>query len=425
MKKFLTFVLVLAMVMSVSGVAMAAGNVAEFNGTEYATLQAAIDAAEAVGGTITLRNDCAENVTVEQKENVQLTIDGNGKTMTGTITVDGKSKRYDTAGVTIENVKFNASSISDACIRLGDGTDATRYTNNVTVKDCSFTDTDKTAAAIKQYTGGCLNLTVTGCTATGMHSLMQLKNVEKGLTIENCSVTGGKNGISLGCSEEGVTITGCRINVDGYGIRIGASGSPYNSDITIRGTEITAKQPVVAREKDDAGKLDLDVNDENNKFESTVEDNYPIVVTSGDDGTDAKASGFEVPNEEGINIKGAKKDIPGGYIMAYEPPTPESKPSSGSGIDVEYEGGNSFSTSKTAVPTSVEIDGVEVPFTGDGKFFTVGCIDPSAEWVTVRWNSTSVTTNFTPDGLDECSAVAIPKTGDMPFFAAVAAFFGF
>ena len=83
-----------------------------------------------------------------------------------------------------------------------------------------------------------------------------------------------------------------------------------------------------------------------------------------------------------------------------------------SGISISYNGGNSFSTSKSDVPTSVEIDGVPVPFTGNGSNFTVGCIEPNAKWITVKWNSTSITTNFTPDGLAECTTVAIPKTGD-------------
>ena len=114
-----------------------------------------------------------------------------------------------------------------------------------------------------------------------------------------------------------------------------------------------------------------------------------------------------------------------------EDPAPSQSPeinpttSSGNGISVKYNGGNSFSTSNPSVPTGVEIDGVPVTFNGTGSNFTVGCISSDAKWVTVRWNSTSVTTNFTPDGLVECTTVSIPKTGDMSFWAAVAAFFGF
>ena len=126
-----------------------------------------------------------------------------------------------------------------------------------------------------------------------------------------------------------------------------------------------------------------------------------------------------------IKTEDANKIIASQNAPAPKPTVkPTEKPAS-SGIKVEYEGGNSFSTSKSAVPTSVEIDGVPVSFIGDGKYFTVGCIDPDAQWVTVRWNSTSVTTNFTPDVTVACPSLGIPKTGDMPVWAAIAAFFGF
>ena len=108
-----------------------------------------------------------------------------------------------------------------------------------------------------------------------------------------------------------------------------------------------------------------------------------------------------------------------------KPENSGSSSGSGSGIKLTYNGGNSFSTSKSDVPTSVEIDGVPVSFNGNGSSFTVGCIDPNAKWVTVKWNSTSVTTNFTPDGNVVCTEVIIPKTGDVSFWTAITQFFGF
>ncbi|MGN0792222.1 MAG: hypothetical protein ACI4NL_05210 [Christensenellales bacterium] len=42
-----------------------------------------------------------------------------------------------------------------------------------------------------------------------------------------------------------------------------------------------------------------------------------------------------------------------------------------------------------------------------------------------KWNSTTVTVNFTLDANVVCTEVVIPKTGDMPLWAAIAAFFGF
>lgn len=92
-------------------------------------------------------------------------------------------------------------------------------------------------------------------------------------------------------------------------------------------------------------------------------------------------------------------------------------PGTSSGIDLWYNGGNSFGSSKSAVPTSVEIEGVPVSFNGNGREFTVGCISPNAKWVTVRWNSTSVTTNFTPDANAACAEITLPKTGDVSVMA--------
>ena len=113
------------------------------------------------------------------------------------------------------------------------------------------------------------------------------------------------------------------------------------------------------------------------------------------------------------------------FLLRYEPSVDSGNSSSGSGISIAYNGGNSFSTSNSAVPTSVEIDGIPVSFTGDGRSFTVNSIPAGAKWITVRWNSTSITTNFDPDGNVVSAGIEIPKTGDKPIWTAVAAFFGF
>ena len=101
-----------------------------------------------------------------------------------------------------------------------------------------------------------------------------------------------------------------------------------------------------------------------------------------------------------------------------------SSSSGGSGISITYNGGNSFSTSNSAVPTSVEIDGIPVSFTGDGRSFTVSGIPAGAKWITVRWNSTSITTNFAPDGNVVSAGIEIPKTGDISLLMPVLALIG-
>ena len=204
----------------------------------YLTLQEAIDAA-VNGDVITFVNDVNEDVTVAQAPDVKITIDGADKKMYGTITVDGKSARYATAGLHIKNVKFDATvGISaDACINLGvSGNNNTRYTNNVTVENCTFTDDDYSTVAVKSYTGGDWNLQIINCTAEGMHSLAQLANVEQGLVISG-NTANTKNGINLNQTATG-TIEKNTINVKGYAVRAGVNNK-IGGNITLTENTLT------------------------------------------------------------------------------------------------------------------------------------------------------------------------------------------
>ena len=193
--------------------------------TTLADLQKAVD--NATGETvITLGGDIQGNLVVIQKADVKITIEGRGFNYKGMITVDGKSATYTTAALTIKDLNFNADSISgDACIRLGDGTNATRYTCNVTVSGCTFDV--KGAVGVKSYTGGDKNLTIVDSTITEAgHSLVQAKGID-GVTVENCKVY-SKNGLNFNNSDN-VVISGCEVDVKGYAVRFGESkgGSGY------------------------------------------------------------------------------------------------------------------------------------------------------------------------------------------------------
>ena len=256
-------------------------SVAKIGNKVYTSLQAAVDAAQN-GDTVTLLADSAESITVTQKADVKFTIDGSSKTMTGSITVDGKSATITSAGLTIKDVNFSGAVSTDAYINLGvEGNNNTRYVCNLTVEGCSFNGNEN-VVAIKSYTGGDKNLTVKNCTATGVHSLIQVKNVE-GLTVTGGSVTGGKNGISVGNSSA-VVIDGTKIEATDYGVR--ADGN-IASDLTVKNAEITANDPIVVRKATAAGyKLDLSGND----LTANNESGYHVTFTTGDDGT------YDAPN---------------------------------------------------------------------------------------------------------------------------------
>ncbi len=224
------------------------GLTAKIGNAFYATLQDAVDNAKDDETVTLIADNCKEDVTVTQAPDYAITIDGAEKTFKGTITVDGKSTRYETTALTIKNVNFDATEgiTYDACIRLGNGTNATRYTNKVTVESCTFTDNDYSSVAVKSYTGGDWNLVVKDCEANGMHSLAQLANVEKGLVISG-NTANTKNGINLNQTAVG-TIEGNIINVKGYAVRAGVDGS-NGGNITLNEntlkTDNTEGDPVI------------------------------------------------------------------------------------------------------------------------------------------------------------------------------------
>ena len=169
-------------------------------------------------------NDIEGDVTLVQNPDVKVTVNGRGHNFAGCIVVDGKSKTYTTAGMTIKNVNFVADAISaDACVRLGDGTNATRYVCNLTVDNCTFDVPG--AVAVKSYTGGDKNLVVTNCVATAnAHSLVQAKGID-GIFVQKCTVN-SKNGLNFNNSTN-VTIDNCNVDVRGYAARFG-EGSKAN-----------------------------------------------------------------------------------------------------------------------------------------------------------------------------------------------------
>ena len=214
---------------------------AKIGDTQYRYLTDAIKNVKN-GETITLVGTYKGDITITQAPDMAFTIDGAKNTFEGTITVDGKSAAYATAGLTIKNVNFLADGITkDACINLG-GNNAIRYTSNVTVEGCTFKGTNKDKVGIKSYTGGDKKLTIAECTATGMHSLAQVKNVT-GVDVRNCTVENSKNGIAFGQSTN-VAVSGGIIATEGYGIRVDATQA---TTTTVTDVKIDANIPVIAR----------------------------------------------------------------------------------------------------------------------------------------------------------------------------------
>ena len=196
-------------------------------------LQTALD--NATNGTeIILSADITGNLTLSQKSDTNITINGAGNDFSGVLLVDGKSATITTAGVTIKNVNFVADALpagNDACIQLGkSGNNNTRYTCNVTVENCTFDVPG--AVGVKSYTGGDKNLKIINCTATDKaHSLVQAKGID-GILVENCIVN-SKNCMNFNNSDN-VTVIGCTADTQGYCVRFGESSGGVGAAETYR-----------------------------------------------------------------------------------------------------------------------------------------------------------------------------------------------
>jgi len=220
---------------------------------------------------VTLIEDIEGDVTVVQNPGVKISIDGQKHNYNGLILVNGQSGTYITAALSIKNVNFNAGSISsDACIRLGDGTNDTRYTCNVAVEGCTFDVPG--AVGVKSYTGGDKNLTVTGCTATEKtHSMIQAKGID-GILVENCFVY-SKNGLNFNNSTN-VTVNYCTTDVKGYAVRFGESSGGagtaetyFIKNSTLKAACNDGDAVVVLRGTADYSTLNI----ENTKLEGTIQ----------------------------------------------------------------------------------------------------------------------------------------------------------
>ena len=240
-----------------------------------AELQAALDAASGET-TLKLGADIIGDVTVVQKQGVKIIVDGNNQKYNGVIKVHSNSNYYADAALTIKNVNFETSAASVNVIEaLENGSE--RYSSNLTVENCTFTATGEavnTSVAVQvKATRG---VTVTGCTATDMHSLVQAQSCDTGdVKVINCTVN-GKNGVAFK-QVKSATVEGTEITAFAYGIRF--DGNIDNYGIVVKNNTVEANQPLIVRKM--TGKNNTIALEGTNTLTTDAE--YQIVITNGSD----------------------------------------------------------------------------------------------------------------------------------------------
>ena len=188
--------------------------------------------------TIQFAQDIAGDFTYEQNENETVVIDGNGKTMNGTINVRARADRA--IPVVIKNINFQTSDAERSFIL---SSETNRYPH-ITVSGCTFEGPGAESGVVPVTIKSAQSFVMENCTATKVHSLIQ-NTSGWNITIRNCEVTESGRGIALG-TVQGATIENVKIDALGtkYGIRMDAG---YNNNATIKDCEISAFIPVVVR----------------------------------------------------------------------------------------------------------------------------------------------------------------------------------
>ena len=239
MKKF--FGLILALILALSLTTMAWGATAA-NATE---LQNAINGAAAGDNTITLTADITGDVTITQKEGVNITIDGAGKYFDGTIYINGNGRHTGAETLTIKNIKFKTATdryFIDSNLTTSEG----RYAHNVTIDNCSFEATTVPNVVVGMRFRQAYNIEVTNCTATNLF-LVAWTTSNGPLYVENLTATGCIEGGISSANTSPVTVKNSTIKTtgtNGYGLRPDGDGA-YT--LNVEDSTIEAYIPIVVR----------------------------------------------------------------------------------------------------------------------------------------------------------------------------------
>ena len=224
--------------------------------TSAPELQAALDAA--TGDTlIIMAADINGDVTVSQKDGVNIVLDGKNYKYDGTIYIDGNSRNTGAETLTIQNVNFETSYAGELLdfISANDASGENRYAHNVTIEDCTFTN-NGTGTVVPARFRQAYNITIKNCTVEGTFSPLWTTGVN-GLIIDNLTANCADEGMTIGASDD-VLIENCTITVPGensFGIRTDATA---NYELTVNNCTLNVAKAIVIRGSADTYKVMVD-----------------------------------------------------------------------------------------------------------------------------------------------------------------------
>ena len=259
-------------------------------------LQSALD--EVVEGESTiiyLTEDIQGDIVISEKEvdgkEADVIIDGAGHTFSGQMKINGHSEQGNSSLI-IRNINF-VTSVKDHYFIYADKDNATRYANNVTVQNCTFTaiaGSDAVHTAVGVHVTQAFGITIDGCVATRLHSLLQAQSIDSWIKVENSQILETKGGVAFGntkqASVKNLTIES---NISGeYGIRVDGTDARECS-LTIENIEVEAYYPVFVRYLNSTSqKYSVVVNGENS-LDCNGTNPYQVIFSQNKDGQELVA----------------------------------------------------------------------------------------------------------------------------------------
>lgn len=273
-----------------------AAKIVRENSTQYFDTLAEAVAAVQNGETIIVLADLSEDVTITQKKNVAFTIDGNGKTYYGTMTVTNGSANT-TSGLTINNVNF-----------VVDGYGIYSYEKklayNIIVDDCTFTGTEGDNLDYGMYLRYVNNVIVQNTTGTKLFDLVYGNSSFTGFTAENVTVEDCTNGIVLSYVNSTATFKNVTTDADESGvlIRNNTAGSVYFEECNIDNVKYW--------QVENGKSVKMFFNDATNKLEISNTAEMLTVVLNNENAT--------VEAIDGLNVITTDALVAQNYKVVYE-----------------------------------------------------------------------------------------------------------
>ena len=203
------------------------------------------------------------DVTILQKEGVNIVIDGCGYKWDGTATINGDARAAGAETLTFKNIKFEATAKKTFIDAPSKVNGKYNYSHNVTIDNCEFSSPAYNEEIVGAKFNTTYNAVVKNSSAKNIHTLVQFQSTDNATLIENVTVVNCKNGIALGNIGE-AKISGANIVANGYGIRIDGT-STRKVDVDIENSSIKAYIPVTVRDMDnDACNVDVELVGTNN-----------------------------------------------------------------------------------------------------------------------------------------------------------------